>query len=113
MKKIMSLALIMIAGVTISFAQTSTSTTSSSSNDAIQNTSPAVKAVDANQPAKKCATTSACCKGGSKASAVSTSTTSDAVITSEKVVSAGSCHPVTIGTSAAKSETATVVDPEK
>lgn len=112
MKKIMSLAMVMIAGITISFAQTSTSITSSTSNDAIQNTSPAVKVVDVNQPAKKCTTTSACCKGGSKASAVTTSTTPDAVITSEKVVSGGECHSVTMGTSAVKPQTATVTDPE-
>ncbi len=116
MKKILSLTLVMIAGATISFAQTATktSTTSSTSTEEVQSSTPAVKAVGLNQSVKKCSAESkACCPGGSKASAATTTTATDLPVAAEKAEPGSGCHAVSIGTSAVKPETATVVDPEK
>ena len=115
MKKILSIAVVMAFGITVSFAQSATSnTTSSTSKEEVQSATPVVKAVDVNSSAAKCAPVAgkSCCNSASKTSAI-TSGVGTEVNATETTAAEKSCHSVTVGMSAAKPETTSVPVPEK
>ncbi len=112
MKKIFSLALVLMIGATVSFAQTSTST---DKKEDVNVAAPAIKAVDA---AKCSSGTGSCCKGAGKAEAVTgqtpateTATEANAPVEATTGVNAPeaapSCHSTSFSVSAAKPEPAT------
>ena len=115
MKKILSIAVVMAFGITVSFAQSATSNaTTSNPKEEVQVASPVVKAVDVNATEAKCAPVAgkSCCNGANKASAITSGVGSE--INGTQATSAEkSCKSVTVGMSAAKPETSSVPDPEK
>jgi len=115
MKKIMSIAIVMVFGITFTFAQSATSnSTTSTAKEDVQVASPVVKAVDVNSSAAKCAPVAgkSCCNSASKTSAI-TSGVGTEINTTETTAAEKSCHAVTVGMSAAKPETSSVPVPEK
>ena len=115
MKKILSIAVVMAFGITVSFAQSATSNaTTSTPKEEVQVASPVVKAVDVNGTEAKCAPVAgkSCCNGANKASAITSGVGAD-VNNTTAVSAEKSCQTITVGMSAAKPETSTVPVPEK
>ncbi len=101
----------MVFGITISYAQSATST---SPKEDVQNSTPVVKAVDVNSSAAKCAPVAgkSCCNSASKASAI-TSGVGTEINATETMAADKTCTTVTVGMSAAKPETTGEPVPEK
>lgn len=132
MKQLFACITILAIGTTISFAQSTTTTTTTTpvaTTEKVEQATPAVVAVEAQETAPKCNTasgTKSCCSHNtSRTSAVTTpdasssATTTSAAVTTPvsntvEATPAPNCHQVSVSVSAAKpEETTKPEDPKK